>query len=347
MITILDYVVIIQLWISVIIYAVLEGADFGGGILSFFAFGEQKEAQQSFVEEAIGPVWEANNVWLTYLVVGLFTGFPIVMQLLTTALFIPIAFILIGIVLRGSSVVFHTFSGHTLLIKKTWQRTFGIASTITPFLYGAAGAAVASGALHMVHGHMPIGLVWAWTTPFAIMIGLVGMALSATLAAVYLTVEAEGQQRLELVKIFRRRGFIAGSIMALLGMVALGLMPSEATPLWDGLTNHGYWALAITAVLGAAAAAALFFRRYRLTRVLMILQTAGVLGTWGVSQAPYIVPPDFTITQAASPPLTMLELFITAFVGMGMLVPALWFLFHVFKGAHVVPPYREKEVEGV
>jgi cytochrome d ubiquinol oxidase subunit II len=347
MIVVLDYAVAIQLWLAIIIYAVLEGADFGSGVWSLLAFGKQKEAQQDLIKEAVGPVWEANNVWLTYLIVGLFTGFPIVVELLTTALFIPLVFILIGIVLRGSAFVFQSFSAHSVVLKATWQRTFSIASGITPFLYGAAAAAVASGGLHLVHGHMPVGVIGAWLTPFAIMIGLMGIALSATLAAVYLTVEASGRDKPELAKAFRLRAFIAGAIVAVLGAVALGLAPSEATILWSGMVDHALWALGIAILLGLATAGALFYCRYRLARILLVLGTAAIMGTWGLAQLPYIVPPDFTITQAASPPMTMLELFFSAFVGMSMLVPALWFLFHVFKGSNVVPPVREKRVEGV
>jgi cytochrome d ubiquinol oxidase subunit II len=77
------------------------------------------------------------------------------------------------------------------------------------------------------------------------------------------------------------------------------------------------------------------------------MQTGALIGTWGLAQLPYIVPPSLTVTSAASPPLTLLELFISALVGMSMLIPALWFLFHVFKGLNVVPPVREKEVQDI
>src|ERR1700756_578565 len=123
---ILPYAVAIMLWISIIIYAALEGADFGGGLWDSLAFGPQKEKMHNLIKGAIAPVWEANNVWLTYLIVGLLTAFPIVLQLLTTALFIPLVLILLGIVLRGATFVFRSFSTNAL--RPVWGRTFSVAS---------------------------------------------------------------------------------------------------------------------------------------------------------------------------------------------------------------------------
>lgn len=342
---ILPYAVAVLLWLAIIIYASLEGADFGGGLWDLLAFGSQKGEMRELIKSAIAPVWEANNVWLTYLVVGLLTAFPIVAQLLTTALFIPLVLILIGIVLRGSTFVFRSFSSNAL--QPVWGRIFSAASITTPFLFGTMAAAVASGDLGIVHGQMPVGLIHAWLTPFAITVGLMGIALCATIAAVYLTVEAQRRKKPKLVESFRLRALIAGSCMAVLGIVGLVLAPSEASILWQGMLDHALWAAIIAILLGIALGGALVFRRFQLARILIIMGTAAIIGTWGLAQLPYIVPPSLTVTGAASPPLTLLELFISALVGMSMLIPALWFLFHVFKGMNVVPPVREKEVQDV
>ncbi|MBV9710912.1 MAG: hypothetical protein JO011_08370, partial [Ktedonobacteraceae bacterium] len=107
------------------------------------------------------------------------------------------------------------------------------------------------------------------------------------------------------------------------------------------------WAVVVTILIGIGVGICLVLRRFRLSRILVIIETGALIGTWGLAQLPYIVPPSLTVTGAASPPLTLLELFICALVGMSMLIPALWFLFHVFKGLNVVPPVREKEVRDV
>jgi cytochrome bd ubiquinol oxidase subunit II len=344
---ILPYAVAVLLWIAIIIYASLEGADFGGGLWDFFAFGPQKEEMRKLIKDAIAPVWEANNVWLTYLIVGLLTAFPIVAQLLTTALFIPLVLILIGIVLRGATFIFRSFSSSGRILQAVWGRTFSLVSIITPFLFGTMAAAVASGALRIVHGQMPVGLIGAWLTPFAITVGLMGIALCATISAVYLTVEAQAMKKHAMVESFRWRALLAGACMAVLGLVGLALSPAEAPILWHGMLDHALWAVIVTALIGVATGASLVFRRFRFSRLLMITETGALIGTWGLAQLPYIVPPSLTITGAASPPITLLELFISALVGMSMLIPALWFLFHVFKGANVIPPVREKEVQEV
>lgn len=341
---ILPYAVAVLLWISIIVYASLEGADFGGGLWDLVAFGPHKQEMRKLIKGAIGPVWEANNVWLTYLIVGLFTAFPVVIQLLTTALFIPIALVLIGIVLRGASFVFREFS-KSVAVNALWGRIFNIASIITPFLFGTIAAAVASGQIQIKNGRMPVGLIGVWLSPFAIVVGCMGLALSALLAAVYLTQEATGRKQPHLAELFRTRAFLAGFVLAGLSAGGLVLARTGAPPLWQGMLDHALWAVGVTVLCGLLLAGCLLRRRYLLARLFAVLTTGALIGTWGLAQLPYIVPPGLTVQAAASPPLTLLELFVCALVGMSMLIPALWFLFHVFKGENVIPPVREKEVQ--
>jgi cytochrome d ubiquinol oxidase subunit II len=341
---ILAYAIAVLLWISIIIYASLEGADFGGGFWDLVAFGPHKDEMHKLIKGAIGPVWEANNVWLTYLIVGLLTAFPIVIQLLTTALFIPITLVLIGVVLRGASFIFREFS-RNMTVNVLWGKAFSVASILTPFLFGTIAAAVASGSLQIKHGQFPVGLIGAWLSPFAVVIGLMGLALSILLAAVYLTQEAMGRNKPELAESFRKRAFIAGFFVAALGVAGLALSTTGAPLLWQGMLNHALWAVGVTMLCGLALGVSLWLRRFILARILAVVTTGALIGTWGLAQLPYIVPPDLTVVQAASPPLTLLQLFVCALVGMSMLIPALWFLFHVFKGENIVPPIREKRVE--
>lgn len=148
-----------------------------------------------------------------------------------------------------------------------------------------------------------------------------------------------------LMNAFRTRAFVTGGITALLGAMGLLLAPSQASPLWRGMLDHALWAVIITILIGIATAVALFLRRYRLTRILIALDIGAFLGTWGLAQLPYIIPPDLTIPSTASPPTTLWEFLVSAAVGMLVLVPSLWFLFHVFKGGNPTPPVHEKEVD--
>ncbi len=342
---ILDYVAVIALWLSIIVYAALGGADFGGGIWYLFTFGKRKEDQKSLIGSAIGPVWEANNVWIIFLIVGLYTAFPTVSAVLATALFIPFSLALIGIVLRGASFAFESHVSKALAARAIWGQLFSTASIIAPFFFGTSAAAVASGQIRVVHGNIPVAIFGPWLTPFAIVIGLLALAICSSLAAVYLTVEAERRQDVELENSFRTRAFIALGAIAILGILGVILAPSEANLLWSGLIHQALWAVIVTVLIGVATAGALFFKRYKIARILIIMEVGAILGTWGLAQNPYLIPPDITLTGAASPPLTMQEFLISAAVGMSILIPSMWFLFHVFKGANSMPRVHEKKVE--
>ncbi len=343
---VLAYASAVLIWLSMIVYAVLGGADFGGGAWNLFSFGKSAQQQRELISEALGPVWEANNVWLIFLAVGLYTAFPLVSAILSIALFIPITLALIGVVMRGAAFAFQSTMGSESPLQKVWGRAFSIASLLTPLALGMTAAAVASGQIRVQTGHVPTALIRPWlTTPFAWVIGLLAVTICAVEAAIFLTLEARGRGMSEMVEVFRTRAFIAGGVMAVLGIIGFALSPSEAPILWQGMLSHAFWAAIITILLGIATAGALFQRRYLLARYLMVLETGGVLGTWGLAQLPYIIPPDVTVIGAASPPTTLLQFFISALIGLAILVPSLWLLFHVFKGRNIVPPRHAKAVK--
>lgn len=213
-------------------------------------------------------------------------------------------------------------------------------------MLGTCAAAVASGDIRVPHGNIPIALWRAWLTPFALDAGAMALAICATLAAVYLTVEARMDGNEELTNAFRIRAFIAEALVGVFALLGLFLSSFEAPILWQGMLSHALWAVGMTVILGAAMVGTLIYRRYRIARILVIMEVAALLGTWGLAQLPYIVPPDLTIPAAASPPTTLWEFLASVAVGMSILLPSLWFLFHVFKGRNPVPLVHEKEIEG-
>lgn len=339
----LPYIILIILWISLIAYAVLGGADFGGGIWDFFAFGPQAGRQRRLIGQALGPVWEANHVWLIFLIVGLFTAFPSAFSVLSTALIVPFTLALIGIVLRGAAFIFHAQADESGTLGKVWGRIFSSASTITPFLFGTAAAAVASGQVRVQGGRVQTDLLTGWTTPFALTIGALALTLCAVLAAVNLMIGAQNSNDAELVEAFRRRAMIAGAITLVLDAVAFILSPSQAPLLWHGMLDHALPVVIATGLIGLGTAVSLFLRHYRLTRVLAVTVTALIFASWGLSQFPYLVPVAVTINNAASPPATLLALLLGTSIGMALLLPSLWLLFHVFKGRYPTDVVQEKE----
>ena len=206
--------------VSLTAYALLAGADFGGGVWDLVASGPRKEQQRRLVAQAIAPVWEANHVWLILAIVMLFTCFPAAFARLAIALHVPLTLMLIGIVLRGSTFMFQSYGGGG-------RRVVAYASLVTPVLLGVAVGAIASGATSVPAGVTFVeGYVRPWLTAFALAIGLFALACFAFLAAVYLTVEARDR---ELQEDFRRRALVAGIIVA--ANAGVGLLLSPQAPL--------------------------------------------------------------------------------------------------------------------
>ncbi len=327
----LPYILLSILWFALIAYAAFGGADFGAGVWEIFAVGPTAVRQRELIDHALGPVWETNHVWLVFLVVGLFSAFPTAFAILVVVLFYPLTLALIGSVLRGSSFIFRT---HGLRAKKpavlVWNRVFSVSSLITPLFLGMAAAAVASGKIQ-TSDPVQADFGALWITPFTLTIGLMAVALCATLAAIFLTVEATNSKDDDLVVMFRLRALIAGAITAVLGALGLALAPLEASLLWGGMLNHALPLVIVTMLIGLATAATVFFGYYRIARTLIVVETAFLLGSWGVSQIPYLIPPTITVESAAGAPSTLLLLLIGICVGLIVIGPSLFFLFYVFK----------------
>src|ERR1700704_5548828 len=225
------------LWLALTAYAVLAGADFGGGVWDLFARGPRAHEQRNAVAEAMGPVWEANHVWLIFMITGLFTAFPITFGVLALALYIPFTIALIGIVFRGASFAFRAHGREAVGPLSPWGVVFGVASIVTPFFLGTAVAAVASGSVHAPNGQLASGFLDGWTTPLAIVLGLFALAMCAYLAATYLMVENEN--RPALLGDFRRRAIAAALASGVLALLALAVSFLDGPRLLQSVAGRG------------------------------------------------------------------------------------------------------------
>jgi cytochrome bd ubiquinol oxidase subunit II len=316
---------------ALIAYAVLGGADFGGGVWDLLARGPRAEKQRAAIASALGPVWEANNVWLIFVIVLTWTTFPIVYAALSTALFIPLTLALVGIIFRGAAFGFRSAYGRRIGAAQAWGYVFSVASVITPFLLGMIAGAIAGGDIH-VHGREVVANYWTtWTTPFAFACGAFALGLCAVLAATYLTAEAQTNGDHQMLGVFLPRAILAGAVTAVIGAIAALLARWEEPVLWQGLVGRAL-PLSLGAVLvGLATAATLVLGRYRLARMLVAAETALIIAAWGLAQYPYLVVPDLTLQNAASPASTLTLAIICSLLGMLVLLPALWYLFVIFK----------------
>ncbi len=316
--------------VSLNAYVVLGGADFGGGVWDLLATGPRRRRQRALIADAIGPIWEANHVWLILVVVLLFTCFPSMFTRLSVALHIPLTLMLIGIVLRGSAFTFRSYDSQRDDVQRRWGAIFAGASIVTPVLLGVGVGTIAAGRVPPApSGTFTDGYVAPWLAPFPLSVGLLTLVLFAFLAAVYLTLETADP---ELQEDFRRRAI--GSGVAAFGAAALSLALAyrEAPLVWQLLGAR--WAAVlhlVTAVAAIGALSALWTRRWRLARAAAVVQVSCIVWGWGFAQYPYLLPRDLSYAEAAAPAITLKLVLAALALGALVLIPSLYYLFRVFK----------------
>ncbi|HEX8369894.1 MAG TPA: cytochrome d ubiquinol oxidase subunit II [Pyrinomonadaceae bacterium] len=326
---------------ALVFYALLGGADYGGGVWDLFAFGKRAKRQRGLIAEAIGPVWEANHVWLILVIVILFTAFPQAFAAIATALHIPLTLLLIGIILRGAAFTFRTYDVQRDNVQRRWSLVFSIASIITPVLLGVTLGAIASGRIRVENGVVTTGYFNSWLAPFPFAVGFFALALFAFLAAVYLTLETKER---DLQEDFRRRALVSGVVVGLLALVVFLLAGTGAPTVRAGISRSP-WAVALHLLTGASAIGAfyaLWTRKYKLAQIFAAFQATLILLGWARAQFPYLIEPDVTISSAAAPPITQQLLIGALAAGAGLLFPSYYYLFRIFKSETAFTPLSDK-----
>jgi cytochrome d ubiquinol oxidase subunit II len=315
--------------ISLTLYALKGGADYGGGVWDLLAFGRMAKRQREVVAEAISPIWEANHVWLILVVVILFTGFPPAFSTIATALHIPLTLMLIGIVFRGSAFAFRSYDARKEE-SRTWGLVFSISSLITPLLLGITLGAIASGNIVFENGVVASGFIKPWLSLFPFSVGVFTLVLFAYLAAVYLTLETDDE---ELREDFRRRAMISALLAGVLAVVVYVLSGSGAPTIREEL-GRKWWAWSIQVavfILALSAFLALVKRRFQIARACAIGQVSLIIWGWALAQYPYLVEPNVTVFNAAAPARTLNFLLAALAAGAVLLFPSFYYLFRVFR----------------
>jgi cytochrome d ubiquinol oxidase subunit II len=312
------------LWVGATFYALFGGADFGGGVWDLVAGGpERGERPRALIQRSLTPVWEANHVWLIFVLVVLWTAFPEAFSAIFTTLYVPLALAALGIVLRGSGFAFRK-SIEGLQGRRAMGATFAISSLMTPFFMGAVVGAIAAGRVPAAGNGDAFS---TWLQPLPLLTGAMFVATSAYLAGVFLVGDARRAGDEEIERYFERRALaaaVAAGAFAAAGLIALH---SEARYVFDRLTSQGLPLVALSMLCGAALLLVLLRGGRRLLRPLAAGAVIAVIWGWGVAQFPYLLPTSLRIDQAAAPDPTMTIIFIVFAAAAVLVLPSLGLLY--------------------
>jgi cytochrome d ubiquinol oxidase subunit II len=322
-------IVLALMWLGFTAYTLFGGADFGAGGWDLLAGGTVAGAgRRRLVEHSLGPVWEANHVWLIFVLVVLWTGFPTVFAAIASTLYLPLTAAALGIIARGSAFAFRK-SVEPLALRRFFGAGFAFSSVVTPFFLGTIAGAVASG--RVPPGIAQGDVLRSWLNPTSVFGGVLAVATCAYLAAVFLCADAERAGDRTLVAWFRTRAIATALLVGLLALGGIAVLRADAPLLSTGLTHRGLPLVVLSAVAGLASIFLLVRNRFVLARAAAGLAVTAVIWGWAAAQYPWLLPPHVTIAQAAAPRATLVAMLVSLVIGAVLLVPSLVFLFALFQ----------------
>ena len=311
------------LWIGVTLYAVFAGADFGAGMWDLLAGGSDRaERARALIDRSIAPVWEANHVWLIFVLVVLWTAFPPAFSAVMTTLYIPLALAALGIVLRGAGFAFrHALPGP---VRRPATRIFGISSLLTPFFMGTAVGAIASGQVPAVGDGDPTS---SWTGAVPLVTGALFVATCAYLAAVFLARDARAAEDDALERYFARRALAMAVIAGIVALAGILALHHDARYVYDRLTSEGLPLVVLSGISGLGALALLARGAPRGTRPLAAAAVVAVVWGFFVALHPYMLPTSLLIADAAGAPATLTSVIVIFGVAAVTVIPSLALLY--------------------
>jgi cytochrome d ubiquinol oxidase subunit II len=323
----------VVLWVGVTLYALLGGADFGAGFWDLTAGGAGRGARpRALIDRAIGPVWEANHVWLVFCLVVLWTAFPEAFSSILSTLFVPLTLAALGIVLRGAGFAFRKVSTQ-LGAQRAYGATFAISSVLTPFFLGAALGGVASG--RVPAGNAEGDVVTSWANPTGMMVGALSVAACAYVASVYLIADARRTDDPDLERYFRVRALGAGVATGALALGGIFVLHADAHYVFDRLVNEGLPLVLLSAACGIALIALVARGVARGTRLVAAGAVAAVIWAWGVAQWPYLLPETLTVSQGAGAHDTLTWVLVVFGIAVVLVLPLIGLLFWLDQGSRL------------
>jgi cytochrome d ubiquinol oxidase subunit II len=312
------------LWTGATLYTLFGGADFGAGFWDLVAGGaERGERPRALIERSLTPVWEANHVWLIFIIVILWTTFPEAFGALTSTLYVPLSLAVVGIVLRGAGFAFRK-AARRLEYRRAMGATFALSSLLTPFFMGTVVGAVAAGNVPAEGNGDAFS---TWLQPLPLVIGALFVATGAYLAAVFLVADAGRAGDAELEDYFEERALVAGIVAGLLALAAAFVLTEEAAYLYDRLVAEGLPLVIASALCGLAVLVLLAGGSRRGLRPLAAGAVVAIVWGWGVAQFPYLLPTSLTIAESAAPDPTLTAVLVVFAAAAVVVLPALGLLY--------------------
>jgi cytochrome d ubiquinol oxidase subunit II len=320
-------------------YAVLAGADFGAG---FWTLLTRRAELREEAHHAMGPVWEANHVWLIFVLVVCWTAYPVAFASIASTLSVPLFIAAVGIILRGAAYALRGQLDEGARGQRAVENLFALSSVLTPFALGTVVGAIAA-------GRVPVGnaggdLWTSWTHPTSILIGVLAVATSAYLAAVYLAADARRFAGRDLQREFRARALGAGVCAGGIAIAGLLVVRADARPIWDGLTRGAGLATVVVSAAGGIATLLLVWRsRFAIARWSAVVAVAAIVAGWAIAQEPRLLP-GLTIRQAAAGRSTLLAIVVAVAAGALVLAPSLSLLFGLVLRGRLEPGEQTAEL---
>ncbi|GAB7110649.1 cytochrome d ubiquinol oxidase subunit II [Streptomyces phaeofaciens JCM 4814] len=313
----------VMAWVLVVViaaYACGGGTDYGAGFWDLLAGGADRGKRvRRLIDHAMAPVWEVNNVWLIFVLVLMWTGFPTTFQAVFTALWLPLVLAAVGMVLRGAGFALRKPS-RRLARRRVYGAVFAVASLITPYFLGSVLGGIASGRVAV--GTPATAHVWA--NPTSILAGLLAIAATAFLGAVFLVADARRFGADDLVDHFRLRALIAFGAVVVLAAIALPVTHDDAPYVWHGMTRGlGLLMVILAACFGVLTVVLLLIRAHRWSRHTAVATVALAIVAWGFAQRPYLLPTTLTVAEGAGAAHTLRWLGIVTIVAVVLVGPAL------------------------
>jgi cytochrome d ubiquinol oxidase subunit II len=313
-----------SLFLGVLVYTLFGGADFGSGFFDLTAGGSRRGAAlRTLIDHSIGPVWEANHVWLIYILVILWTGFPTAFVAVTTTLFVPLILALLGIVLRGASFAFRKYAA-TLAQARLFGAIFAGSSLITPFFLGTVAGAIASGRVPAA-GNGDLFASWLHAT--SLFGGVIAVGTCSVLAGTFLTADAQRVGEVELAEQLRVRTLGVGIATGVVVFAALVPIRQDARTLSDGLAGSAAPLIVLSALAGTGTLVLLYRRRFAIARLTAVLAVAAVVLGWGVAQYPWMLVDQVEIADAAGAHATLVGLLVVVGLAGVVVLPPLCYLY--------------------